>query len=55
MPSKNFRLVAVCACFTGLVYLADYEIKNDVDFMVGVLVGMIALGMTAAVLSLMDW
>ena len=42
MPSKNFRLVIVIACFTALLALSDYEVKNDVEFSVGVLVGVLA-------------
>lgn len=55
MPSTNTRLAFVIALFTALVWLSDYEVKNRVEFTVGVTVGAIAVLLTAAVLSLLEW
>lgn len=55
MPSQNVRLVAVVGFFTALVWLADYEVKDHAQFGVGALVGALAVCLTAAVLSLLEW
>lgn len=55
MPSQNVRLVAVVALFTALVWLADYEITDRVQFGVGAVVGALAVCLTVAVLSLLEW
>jgi hypothetical protein len=55
MPSQNTRLVAVVALFTALVWLSYYDVENRVEFGVGVVVGGIAVVLTAAVLSLLEW
>lgn len=55
MPPTNVRLGFVIALFTALVWLSEYEVKNRVEFTVGVTVGAIAVLLTAAVLSLLEW
>jgi hypothetical protein len=55
MPSQNTRLVVVVALFTALVWLSDYQVKDRVEFTVGVAVGGIAVVLTAAVMSLLKW
>ena len=55
MPSTNTRLVAVIALFTALVWLSDYQVKDRVEFTVGVAVGGIAVVLIAAVMSLLKW
>ena len=54
MPTKNFRLIAVVALFTALAGLADYEVKNDLDFFVGATVGILTLAILVTVLTLLE-
>lgn len=54
MTPRNRRLIALLACFTGLVFLSDYEPRSTLDLTVGAAAGVLALAATLLALSLMD-
>jgi hypothetical protein len=55
MPRKNTRLVALLACFTGLIFLSGYEPRSLGDMTVGLAAGILCTVATVLALSLMDF